>query len=63
MSVETIKELKRIEAQASAHLSKVPNLARMAAPDLFLGANAVISDITALRVRLQREAQKGGDHA
>lgn len=63
MSIEVINELKRIEQQAAEQLSKVPGLARIAAPDLFLGANTLIGDITALRIRLQREAQQGAENA
>ena len=59
---ELTKKLKSIEAEGSQMVNSLPQMAKLAAPQMYLRANALVADITALRIQLEREL-KGVNHA
>jgi hypothetical protein len=50
-----VVELGKIEAEGNQMIAGIPQMAKLAAPQVYLRGNALIADITALRVRLQNE--------
>jgi hypothetical protein len=50
-----IIELGKIETEGNQMIAGIPQMAKLAAPQVYLRGNALIADITALRVRLQNE--------